>query len=319
MELVHWRHSDGVPRQRRHGRGCLSGAIGTGHHPGHGRQSRRHRYSHDRAAHVGPARNAACPAQPPQRQAASSMGSVQTHRAPDQSPVRRRHQLGLHDGSPQDQPSPYEWNSFRNDRQLHNYRCQHLSVDPDSTLEDVRRAHRICPQQSGQAHHGSAGIGPSRRWACSRITTMIKLDITPSPFPAARKWPSPSWPACRCRLGPLSTGAQMLREGRAPSTRDDFRRAPVGLAGHPDAQRERPVHQGIEPGARALRPTRIIPDHINVLVNTLQQTMKDPSVRSEVDSVGLFVQYENPAAARERLEHELHDIVELDRKPKQVQ
>ena len=57
-----------------------------------------------------------------------------------------------------------------------------------------------------------------------------------------------------------------------------------------------------------------IPDsNARVLVNALQQTMSDPAVAAKLATVGLFAQYESPAAARERLEQEYHDILELDR------
>jgi hypothetical protein len=41
--------------------------------------------------------------------------------------------------------------------------------------------------------------------------------------------------------------------------------------------------------------------------------MSDPAVAAKLATVGLFAQYESPAAARERLEQEYHDILELDR------
>jgi hypothetical protein len=47
--------------------------------------------------------------------------------------------------------------------------------------------------------------------------------------------------------------------------------------------------------------------------------MSDPAVVAKLEKVGLFAAYEDPKRARERLQDELRDIVELDRKLKQLQ
>ena len=45
----------------------------------------------------------------------------------------------------------------------------------------------------------------------------------------------------------------------------------------------------------------------------LAKAAKEPSFVSKIEAIGLFSQYEEPAAARKRLESEYTDIVELNR------
>ena len=51
----------------------------------------------------------------------------------------------------------------------------------------------------------------------------------------------------------------------------------------------------------------------NTLVDAVAKAAHDPSFVAKVEAIGLFARYENPAAARKRLETEYADIVALNR------
>jgi tripartite-type tricarboxylate transporter receptor subunit TctC len=214
---------------------------------------------------------------------------------------------------------PYEMDSFE---MIGNYATDAsiLSVHPDSPWKTFDELIAFARNNPGKLTYGSAGIGTVSALGMQSITNMFKLDITPVPFPGGAQ-------VAIALLGrhvdvglvPYSTGAQMLREGKLRPLATTSAARLSALPDIPTLSEKGLSIKGLNLVLGLYAPRGLSPDHINVLVNTLQQTMKDPSVGAKLDSVGLFVQYENPAAARERLEHELHDIVELDRKLKQVQ
>jgi tripartite-type tricarboxylate transporter receptor subunit TctC len=213
---------------------------------------------------------------------------------------------------------PYEMDSFA---LIGNYATDAsiLAVHPDSpwkTFEDLIAFARNSP---GKLSYGSAGIGTSSSLGMQSITTAFKLDLTPVPFPGGAQ-------VAIAILGrhvdvglvPYSTGAPMLREGKLrPLATTSAARLPA-LPDTPTVGEKGISTKGLNLVLGLYAPKGVPDGNAKVLVNALQQTMKDASVGAKLDTVALFAQYESPATARERLTNEYHDIVELDRKLKQA-
>jgi tripartite-type tricarboxylate transporter receptor subunit TctC len=61
-----------------------------------------------------------------------------------------------------------------------------------------------------------------------------------------------------------------------------------------------------------------LPDDVRKkLVDAVHQAAKNPAVVAKIEGIGLFSQYEDPAAARQRLETEYRDVVELSKQLQQ--
>ena len=61
-----------------------------------------------------------------------------------------------------------------------------------------------------------------------------------------------------------------------------------------------------------------LPDEIKkILIDAVHQAAKEPAIVAKIEGIGLFSQYEDPATARQRLETEYRDIVELSKQLQQ--
>jgi tripartite-type tricarboxylate transporter receptor subunit TctC len=113
---------------------------------------------------------------------------------------------------------------------------------------------------------------------------------------------------------PYSTGAQLLRDGKL---RPLLTTAPARLKPLPDTptlgEKGFPT-KGFNLVLGLYAPKQTPADAIDLLVAALQRTMHAPSVAAKLETVGLFAHYEDPKAARERLDEEFRDIVTLDRR-----
>ena len=59
---------------------------------------------------------------------------------------------------------------------------------------------------------------------------------------------------------------------------------------------------------------RGLPDEVQrKLTAAVQKAAQDPAVVGKLEGIGLFPQYEDPAAARRRLETEYRDIIDLSK------
>ena len=214
---------------------------------------------------------------------------------------------------------PYEMDSFE---MIGNYATDVsvLAVNPDAPWSTFEELIAFARNNPGKLTYGSAGIGTVSALGMQSITNMFKLDITSVPFAGGAQ-------VAIALLGrhvdvglvPYSTGAQMLREGKLRPLATTAAERMSTLPDIPTLSEKGLSIKGLNLVLGLYAPRGLPLGNSSVLVHRLQQTMQDPSVGAKLDSVGLFAQYENPAAARERLEHELHDIVELDRKLKQAQ
>jgi tripartite-type tricarboxylate transporter receptor subunit TctC len=214
---------------------------------------------------------------------------------------------------------PYEMDSFE---MIGNYATDVsvLAVNPDAPWSTFEELIAFARNNPGKLTYGSAGIGTVSALGMQSITNMFKLDITSVPFAGGAQ-------VAIALLGrhvdvglvPYSTGAQMLREDKLRPLATTAAERLSALPDVPTLSEKGLSIKGLNLVLGLYAPRGLPLGNSSVLIHRLQQTMQDPSVGARLGSVGLFAQYENPAAARERLEHELHDIVELDRKLKQAQ
>ena len=208
---------------------------------------------------------------------------------------------------------PYELDSFV---LIGNYASDAsvVAVNPDSPWKTFDELIAFARTNPGKLSYGSAGIGTSSALGMQAITSAFKLDMTAVPFAGGAQLAT----AILGRhvdtgLVPYSTGAAMLRDNklRALATTTAAR-----LPGFPDvptfAEKGLSI-KGLDLVLGLYAPKGIPDANARILVGALQQTMSDPAVAAKLATVGLFTQYEGPAAARERLEQEYHDILELDR------
>jgi tripartite-type tricarboxylate transporter receptor subunit TctC len=213
---------------------------------------------------------------------------------------------------------PYEMDSFV---LIGNYATDVsiLAVNPDSPWKTFEELIAFASGNPGKLTYGSAGIGTVSSLGMQSITNAFKLDLTPVPFAGGAQLAiAVLGRHVDIGLVPYSTGAPTLREGKLrPLATTAAARLP-GLPDTPTLGEKGLSIKGLNLVLGLYAPKGLSEGNTNVLVNALHQTITDPSVGAKLDAVGLFAQYENPAGARERLEHEYHDIVELDRKLKQA-
>jgi tripartite-type tricarboxylate transporter receptor subunit TctC len=188
---------------------------------------------------------------------------------------------------------------------------------PWQTFEELIAFARANP---GKLTYGSAGIGTVSSLSMQSVRHAFGLDMTAVPFPGgAQLAVAVLGKHVDVGMVPYSTGAAMLREKklRPLATTSATRLKPM-----PDTPTL--ADKGLSTKGfnlvLGLYAPRGTPDaSLQVLVNALAQTMRDPAIEAKLENIGLFAQHEDPAAARERLAAEYRDILEIDRKLKQGQ
>ena len=183
----------------------------------------------------------------------------------------------------------------------------------EQLIEDARN-------HPGKLSYASAGVGTVSSLSMQSIRSTFGLDITPVPFAGgAQLTMAVMGRHVDVGMVPYSTGAEMLREGKLrPLLTTASKRLP-SLPDAPTLTEKGLPTKGFNLVLGLYAPKETPPDVCNVLVEALARTMHDPAVVAKLEKVGLFAVYENPARARERLDEEFRDIVELDRKLKQPQ
>jgi len=195
-----------------------------------------------------------------------------------------------------------------------------LTVHPDAPWRNFEEFIDYARNNARKLSYASAGVGTVSSLSMQSIISASKLDVTAVPFAGGAQ-------VAMAVIGrhvdvgmvPYSTGAQMLREGKL---RPLLTTASTRLAALPDTptlnEKGLPT-KGFNLVLGLYAPKESPQESINLLVEALRLTMNVPSVAARLENVGLFAHYEDPKAARERLDEEFRDIVALDRKLKQRQ
>ncbi len=195
-----------------------------------------------------------------------------------------------------------------------------LAVHPGAPWRNFEQLIEDARNHPGKLSYASAGVGTVSSLSMQSIRSTFGLDITPVPFAGgAQLTMAVMGRHVDVGMVPYSTGAEMLREGKLrPLLTTASKRLP-SLPDAPTLTEKGLPTKGFNLVLGLYAPKETPPDVCNVLVEALARTMHDPAVVAKLEKVGLFAVYENPARARERLDEEFRDIVELDRKLKQPQ
>jgi tripartite-type tricarboxylate transporter receptor subunit TctC len=195
-----------------------------------------------------------------------------------------------------------------------------LAVHADAPWKTFDELIDFARNNPGKLSYASAGVGTVSSLSMQAITSRFKLDLTAVPFAGgAQLTMAVLGKHVDVGMVPYSTGAEMLREKKL---RPLLTTASTRLPTLPDTttagEKGLPT-RGFNLVLGLYAPKDTPDSAMKVLVDALRRTMEDPLVVAKLEKVGLFAQYENPASARERLESEYRDIIELDRKLKQQQ
>ena len=195
-----------------------------------------------------------------------------------------------------------------------------LAVHADAPWKTFDELIEFARSNPGKLSYASAGVGTVSSLSMQSITSRYKLDLTAVPFAGgAQLTMAVLGRHVDVGMVPYSTGAEMLREKKLrPLLTTASTRLPT-LPDTPTAGEKGLPTRGFNLVLGLYAPKDTPDNAMKVLVDGLRRTMEDPSVVTKLEKVGLFAQYENPASARERLENEYKDIIELDRKLKQQQ
>jgi tripartite-type tricarboxylate transporter receptor subunit TctC len=195
-----------------------------------------------------------------------------------------------------------------------------LTIHPDAPWRNFEEFIDYARNNARKLSYASAGVGTVSSLSMQSIISASKLDVTAVPFAGGAQ-------VAMAVIGrhvdvgmvPYSTGAQMLRDGKL---RPLLTTASTRLAPLPDTptltEKGLPT-KGFNLVLGLYAPKESPQESINLLVEALRLTMNVPSVAARLENVGLFAHYEDPKAARERLDEEFRDIVALDGKLKQRQ
>jgi tripartite-type tricarboxylate transporter receptor subunit TctC len=190
-----------------------------------------------------------------------------------------------------------------------------LAVSADApwrTLDDViAYAHN----NAGKLNYASAGIGTVSSLSMRALSYQFKLDMVAVPFPGgAQLTTAILGKQIDIGMVPYTTGAGMFASNKL---RPLITTASKRLPQLPDVPTfvERGIAENGLNLVMGLYAPKGLPDDVRkVLVDALAKAAHDRSFAAKVETIGLLASYEDPAAARKRLETEYADIVTLSHK-----
>ena len=190
-----------------------------------------------------------------------------------------------------------------------------LAVKADApwrTLDDVIAYVRGNP---GRLNYASAGVGTVSSLSMQALAHHFKLDMTAVPFAGGAQL-TLAILGGQVDIGmvPYTTGEGMFREKKLRAL---VTTASSRLAQLPDVPTfaEKGVSEnGLNLIMGLYGPKGLADGVRDTLVNGVAKAAHDSSFIARIEAIGLLSQYEEPAAARSRLQAEYADIVELSHK-----
>jgi tripartite-type tricarboxylate transporter receptor subunit TctC len=189
-----------------------------------------------------------------------------------------------------------------------------LAVGADApwhTLDDlVVYAHG----NPGKLNYASAGIGTVSQLSMQALAQKLGLNMIAVPFPGGAQLTTAIL-GRQIDLGmvPFTTGEAMFK---AKKLRPLLTTAPERLTNLPDVPTfaEKGITQNGLNLVMGLYAPRGLPDGVRAtLVAAVAKAARDPSYVAKVEGLGLLPRYEEPGAARKRLETEYADILALSK------
>ncbi len=188
-----------------------------------------------------------------------------------------------------------------------------VSADaPWKTLADVIDYVHANP---GKLNYASAGIGTVSSLSMQALAHQFQMDMVSVPFPGgAQLTTAILGKQIDIGMVPYTTGAGMFASNKL---RPLITTAPSRLPQLPDVPTfvERGIAENGLNLVMGLYAPKGLPDGVRgVLVDAVAKAAHDASFTAKVEAIGLLARYEDPAAARMRLETEYADIVALSHK-----
>jgi len=188
-----------------------------------------------------------------------------------------------------------------------------VSADaPWKTLDDVIAYVHANP---GKLNYASAGIGTVSSLSMQALAHQFQMDMVAVPFPGGAQLTTAIL-GRQMDIGmvPYTTGAGMFASNKL---RPLITTAPNRLPQLPDVPTfaERGITENGLNLIMGLYAPKGLPDGVrNTLVDAVAKAAEDTSFAAKVEAIGLLARYEDPAAARKRLEAEYADILALSHK-----
>jgi tripartite-type tricarboxylate transporter receptor subunit TctC len=190
-----------------------------------------------------------------------------------------------------------------------------LAVHPDSplrTFDDLTAYVRTNP---GKLTYASAGAGTVSALAMEALRHHFRLDVTGVPFPGgAQLTVAILGKHVDVGMVPFSTGAAMFRDLKLRPLLTTAAQPLAELPDLPTLSAKGVAANGLNLVMGLYAPKGLPAEVERTLVDAVRKAVDDQAVAAKFSNVGLLVQYEDPAAARARLQLEQRDIVDLYQK-----
>ena len=189
-----------------------------------------------------------------------------------------------------------------------------LAVHPDAPWKTLDEMIAYVRDNPGKLTYASAGVGTVSSLSMQALRHNFKLDMTAVPFQGGAQL-TVAILGRHVDIGmvPYTTGAAMFREKKLRAL---VTTAPARLPPLPDIPTL--AEKGITATGLNLimglyAPQGLSDEIKKILISAVHQAAKEPAVVAKIEGIGLFAQYEDPATARQRLETEYRDVVELSK------
>jgi tripartite-type tricarboxylate transporter receptor subunit TctC len=187
-----------------------------------------------------------------------------------------------------------------------------VSADaPWKTFGDLVTYVRANP---GKLNYASAGIGTVSQLSMEALAHKFGLNMVAVPFPGgAQLTTAILGKQIDIGMVPYTTGEAMFK---ANKLRPLLTTAPERLRQLPDVPNfaEKGITENGLNLIMGLYAPRALPNGIrDTLTGAVAKAARDPAFIAKVEGLGLLARYEDPAAARKRLETEYADIIALNR------
>jgi len=189
-----------------------------------------------------------------------------------------------------------------------------LAVSADApwrTLDDIVDYVHGNP---GKLNYASAGVGTVSSLSMQALAHHFKLTMVAVPFQGGAQLTTAIL-GRQVDIGmvPYTTGAAMFESGKLRALVTTAPQRLPKLADVPTLAEKGLAANGLNLIMGLYAPRGLSDGIRSTLVDALAKAAKDPAFVAKIEAIGLFGQYEDPAAARSRLESEYSDIVALNR------
>jgi tripartite-type tricarboxylate transporter receptor subunit TctC len=188
-----------------------------------------------------------------------------------------------------------------------------LAVHPDAPWQSLDDLIAYVRRNPGKLTYASAGVGTVSSLSMQALRHHLKLDMTAVPFGGgAQLTVAILGKHVDVGMVPYSTGAAMFRDRklRALATTAPHRLPLLPVV--PTLAETGIATNGLNLIMGLYAPRGLPDGATQILANAVRSAAHDPAVVANIEGVGLFAQYEDPATARQRLDAEYKDVIKLN-------